>query len=144
MRSFRLSITPKRRAAVRFVGQVRRSLQKALADNPEINQAGIARALEVDRSVITKQLRGERDISLSRVGELAWAMGVEAQLLLHQKSAKAGDNHDAIPPALRKRDPLSELGSAPSPRHTIAKVAGEFIPKFEMVNVTPSSETVDA
>jgi hypothetical protein len=144
MRSFRLSITPKRRAAVRFVGQVRRSLQKALADNPEMNQAGIARALEVDRSVITKQLHGERDISLSRVGELAWAMGLLPELVLHKRDAKAGDNHDSVPPASQNADVLSVFGTVPSQRKVIAMAAGEFIPTHEIVESSPKRETIDA
>lgn len=144
MRSFRLSITPKRRAAVRFVGQVRRSLQRALAENPEINQAGIARALEVDRSVITKQLHGERDISLSRIGELAWAMGLKPELLLHKEEVKTGDNHDRTPPASQGTDILNVSGTVSSPRRVISMVAGEFTPKHEIKDSSPNGETVDA
>jgi plasmid maintenance system antidote protein VapI len=131
MRSFRLTITPKRRAAVRFVGQVRRSLQKALADNPEINQAGVARALEVDRSVVTKQLHGERDISLSRVGELAWAMGLEPELVLHRPNAEPGTNRDSSPPAANALNSSGTAGAL----QVISVRAGEFsCPKQELLN----------
>jgi hypothetical protein len=108
-----------------------------------MNQAGIARALEVDRSVITKQLHGERDISLSRVGELAWAMGLKPELILHKEGAKAGDNHDKTPPASQGADILNASGTAPSPRNVIAMVAGEFTPRYE-IKKSPQGETVDA
>lgn len=143
MRSFRLSITPKRRAAARFVGQVRRSLQKALADNPDINQAGIARALEVDRSVITKQLNGEGNISLSRVGELAWAMGVEPELILRKPASKAGDNHERQVPAATV-DPLHASGSRASYRTNFTVVAGAFSDTAEARTFNRAKETVGA
>ena len=130
MRSFRVSITPRRRAAGRFVGQVRRSLQRALAENPDINQAGIARALEVDRSVITKQLHGERDVSLSRVGELAWALGLEPELVLHKPRIEPGSNQVRALPAA---DPLNSSGTTRAGQ-VISVAAGEFTPKREIVN----------
>jgi len=76
--SLQISITPKERAAARFVSRVRRAIQKALAE-AEIehgtNQSDIARAIGVNRSVISRELRGHKDLGLSRVAEFAWAMG---------------------------------------------------------------------
>jgi hypothetical protein len=132
MQSFRLSITPKRRAAARFVGQVRRALQRTLAENQDLNQAGVARALEVDRSVITKQLRGDGNISLSRVGELAWAMGVVPELVFRKPAKEVGDNGPQEVPAMI--DALSASGST-SPRASVfSGSAGRFIEKREIVN----------
>lgn len=78
MTSFQITISPKEKAAGRFVARVRRSIQKALAEEEKkrnLNQSDIARALDVNRSVISREIRGHKDITLSRVAELAWALG---------------------------------------------------------------------
>lgn len=75
--SFRISLTPHRRVAARFVEDVRRRLQKAYADAPGIKQTDIANALGVHRSVINRQLRGYKDMTLGRVAELSWCLGYE-------------------------------------------------------------------
>ena len=76
--SFRLPMSPEDRAAGRFVSRVRRGLQQALAEEAKrrgLSQSDLARAIGVNRSVISRELRGHKDLSLSRVAELAWAMG---------------------------------------------------------------------
>ena len=78
MSSFQISVTPRRRAVGRFVAGVRRALNKALAEEHNkrgLTQAELARAIETSRSVVNRQLRGTDNLSLSRVGELAWALG---------------------------------------------------------------------
>jgi hypothetical protein len=95
MPSFQISITPSRRAAGRFVTRVRRAVQKMYAE-AGISQSEIARAIGVHRSVISRQLRGREDISLSRVGEFAWAMGRVAEISFLKPAIAAGAN---IPPA---------------------------------------------
>jgi transcriptional regulator with XRE-family HTH domain len=78
MSSFQITITPKERAAGRFVSRVRRVIQKALAEEGKkkgVTQSDIARAIGVNRSVISREIRGHKDITLSRVAEIAWAMG---------------------------------------------------------------------
>lgn len=92
MTSFRLSVSPHRRAAARFVNKVHRCLQKAYAQSPEITQTAIANALGVHRSVINRQLRGQKDMSLGRVAELAWAMGYEPEFDLVKPTMPAGCN----------------------------------------------------
>ena len=76
--SFRITISPKDQAAGRFVSRVRRELQNALAEEARrrgLTQSDLARAIGVNRSVISRELRGHKDLSLSRVAELAWALG---------------------------------------------------------------------
>lgn len=72
--SFRISLTPSRRAAARFVAKVRRELQKTLTESG-MTQSDIARDIGVHRSVVNRELRGYADITLGRVAELAHAMG---------------------------------------------------------------------
>jgi transcriptional regulator with XRE-family HTH domain len=95
--SFRISITPSRRAAGRFIATVRRELQKALAEEEArgadaIKQADIARAIGVNRSVINRELRGHADISVGRIGELAWALGRRPRFDLEKIVAEPGQN----------------------------------------------------
>lgn len=77
MPSFRTTITPSRQAAVHFVRLVRRQLQKALMvekDERNLSQSEVARIIGVDRSVISREVNGTRDLTLGRLAELAYAM----------------------------------------------------------------------
>lgn len=93
MSSFQLGVTRHRRAAARFVGKVRRALQKAVADNPDVTQTQIAETIGVGRSVISRQLRGNADMSLSRVAEIAQILGYDAEFELVRHEPKPGANH---------------------------------------------------
>lgn len=95
MPSFRTSLTPNKRAAGRFVVSARLALLKALADEngrSGITQTAIARALGVHRSVINRELRGSHNLTLGRVGEFAWALGLEPKLTLEKPVALDGQN----------------------------------------------------
>lgn len=95
MPSFQISITPSKRAAGRFVSRVRRALQKALAEEAEkrdLTQADLARAIGVNRSVIHRELRGHKDLTLGRVAELAWALGRRATFDLPEQALPQGSN----------------------------------------------------
>jgi transcriptional regulator with XRE-family HTH domain len=77
MSSFQITITPSKRAAGRFVSKVRRAIQKALAEEEQAQgttQSDIARSIGVNRSVISREIRGHKDLTLGRVGEIAWAL----------------------------------------------------------------------
>jgi len=81
MPSFRIALSRTERAGGRFILAVRRGLQKAFAEENKkrgITQSHMAREIGVHRSVINRELRGEKDITLSRVGELARALGRRA------------------------------------------------------------------
>jgi hypothetical protein len=115
MPSFQISISPSRRAAARFVTAVRRSIQKALEEeNRErgLKQTDIARAIGVHRSIINREIRGKKDITLGRVAELAWAMGRKPTLELPKTVRKLGSN---LPPPLEAQmlPSNSPTGSTP-------------------------------
>lgn len=104
MTSFRISLTPSRRAAARFVGGVRRSIQRVLAEEKReagASQSSVARAINVHRSVVSRELRGTQDMTLGRVAELAWALGREAVLTFPKVQVGAGQNikNPSIPPS---------------------------------------------
>lgn len=83
MASLRTLVSPNRRAAARLIGQTRRRLQQGLVARPNLKRTKIADALGVHRSVITKHFNGTQDMTLGRVAELAWALGYEPELVLH-------------------------------------------------------------
>lgn len=99
--SFQIALSSNRRAAGRFVGKVRRRLQRAFAENPEVTQTAIADSLGVHRSVINRQLRGHADMTLGRVAELAWALGFEPEFDLIKIEAQAGENEAPPIPGAR-------------------------------------------
>lgn len=94
MPSFQLITTPSRRAAARHISKVRRAIQMAFAREAEsgLTQSEIARRLNVHRSVINRELRGQRDITHGRVGELAYAMGYEPVFELRKVEPAQGSN----------------------------------------------------
>lgn len=95
MPSFQITIEPNRRAAARFVSKVRRTIQKAFAEEQKkrgLSQADIARAIGVNRSVINRELKGFKDITLGRVAELAWVLDRVPSFDLSQQITPAGQN----------------------------------------------------
>jgi len=88
--SYELKIDPKKRAASRFIGKVRKALVSAAIDEKGmsgINQQKLAAALGVNRSMITRMLKGESNLTLRSVGELAWALGWEPEFTLKRRVA---------------------------------------------------------
>ncbi len=99
MPSFQISITPSRRVAARFVSGVRRALLKALEEENKksgLKQADLARAIKVHRSIINRELRGQKDMTLGRVAELCWALGRVPTFSLPE--AKNGNGSNLPPP----------------------------------------------
>ena len=91
MPSFRITLSPSRRAASRYIGKVRRAIQQALAED-NVTQSDLARIIGVHRSVISREIRGHKDITLGRVGELAFALGRKPVFVLQKQQAAAGTN----------------------------------------------------
>lgn len=105
MTSFQTTITPSRREAARFVSRVRRAIQKALAEEHAkrgITQSDVARAIGVHRSVISRELNGFADLTLSRVAELAWALGRKPTFDVPERVPAENTNLPPIPPAIVK------------------------------------------
>jgi hypothetical protein len=95
MPSLQITISPDKRAAARFIGSVRRAIQKAYIEEQRkrgISQSDIARALKIHRSVINRELRGMKDMTLGRVGQFAWALGRKPNFSLDEQTAAIGQN----------------------------------------------------
>jgi transcriptional regulator with XRE-family HTH domain len=111
MPSFRITLSPTKRAAGRFVYSVRRKLQKAYAEEQKkrgLTQSAVAAAIGVHRSVINRELRGAKDMTLGRVAELANAFGRTAVIEFPEQAVAEGQN---ISPLKTKIDySLNEAG----------------------------------
>jgi len=110
--SFQITISPSRKAAARFVTTVRRAIQKAYVEEQKsgLTQTAIARALGVHRSVINRELRGKKDLTLGRVAELSWAMGRVPTFAMSKIVSTLGSNLAATSGPLRGQ----QQGNAPS------------------------------
>src|SRR3569832_2852442 len=115
MTSFQITISPTRRAAARFIATVRRAIQQALVEEYKdrgLTQADIARVLKVHRSVINREIRGDKDLTRGRIGELAHALGRDPTFSLPKRKKRDGAN---LPPAkgtvLRSPDPTNDSGN---------------------------------
>jgi len=98
MPSFQISISPSRRAAARFVTSVRLKILKALEEEKSkrgLKQTDVARAIGVHRSVVNRELRGKKDLTLGRLAELAWAMDRSPSFDILEHVAQYGSN---LPP----------------------------------------------
>lgn len=125
--SFRIAIAPNRRASARFIDVVRRTLQARFAERKAqegLTQTMIAEALGVHRSVISRELRGVKDLSLGRVGELAWAMGLEPRFDLVVPEVSAGANQALTPESIQVRSGPSTESTAEI--RTFSNQAGAF------------------
>lgn len=95
MPSFQIALSPHKRAAGRFVLAVRRTLQRAFAEEQRrsgITQSAIARELGVHRSVINRELRGDKDLTLSRVAELSYLLRRKPSFSLPERTVPEGNN----------------------------------------------------
>jgi len=93
--SYQISHTRTRIAAARFIGKVRREILRSLAEEGRergLTQSDIAREIGVHRSVINRELRGFKDISVGRVAEVAAAMGRIPIFSLDRDIRRPGDN----------------------------------------------------
>lgn len=95
MTSFQISISDSRTVATRFISRVRREIHKALTEESRkrgLTQSDIAREIGVHRSVISRELRGQKDISLGRVGEIAHALGRDPEFFLREDEIDYASN----------------------------------------------------
>lgn len=100
MTCFHFDIGARARHAGRFIGRVRGELLRALSERKTENafsqqafsQQALARKLDVERSVINRQLSGEANLTLRSLADLAWAMDMEISFELKQPVAASGQN----------------------------------------------------
>lgn len=83
--SSRRQIRPERRAYLRLLSQIHLALDNALAEERERHGTTIstlATALGVNKSVLSRKLRGERNLTLESLAKLAWALNRDPRFSL--------------------------------------------------------------
>jgi predicted XRE-type DNA-binding protein len=79
-------------SAARFVGDVRDELLLAYFEElteRKLKKSDIARLLGVHRSAVTRMLNGTSPLELRTIGQLAWALGRDAEFKLPRKKRRA-------------------------------------------------------
>lgn len=101
--SFSLGLSAKEKAAGRFAARTHRILAQAVRKakvEKGITQSQIAAALGVNKSVVSRLLSGEGNLTLRTIGEIAWAVGLRPELHLSEikKAKRHGDNTIVLNP----------------------------------------------
>ncbi|MGH6761364.1 MAG: helix-turn-helix domain-containing protein [Phyllobacterium sp.] len=91
--SYKLRIPPKDRASGRFIALVRKALISAAMDEKGVSQQSIANKLGVNRSVVNRLLRGESNLTLRSIGELAWALEYKPSFKLEKIATPTCSNY---------------------------------------------------
>lgn len=99
MTFFDFEIDEKDLASAKFIGETRRGLVAALIEakkeNPQMCQAEICRLIGMDKAVLSRMLKGNSNITLRTIGEVAWALGLEPEVHYAPKGGwQVGNNAD--------------------------------------------------
>lgn len=85
MTSFSFDISEKDLAGAQFISKASRRLIAAFVqkiDKEQLTKQQIAVLLDVDKSTVSRMLRGNSNLTLRTIGELAWAMDLDPDLAL--------------------------------------------------------------
>jgi predicted XRE-type DNA-binding protein len=111
--SYELKISPRDRAASRFIGKVRKELMLAAIQEKKesgISQASIAAKLGVNRSVVNRLLRGTANLTLRSVAEIAWALDWEIVFMLRKRRDRRGHNEHSLGTTMNSVAPRAPTG----------------------------------
>lgn len=121
--SYELKIGAKDRFAGRFIGAVRKALMRAAMAEKKVSglsQQSIASKLGINRSVINRILKGEFNLTLRSVAEIAWALGWEIEFSLRKPTTGAGTRSGlvtSVASAALQAQPHGTLVEAPPMIH---------------------------
>ncbi|SRR5579883_303276 len=109
--SYELKIDEKSRAAGRLIGSVRKGLILAAIEAKKetgISQQDVASQLGINKSVVNRLLRGNANLTLRTIAELAWALGYEIVFSIRKKQNKKGENifREDVRPRQIQFDPI--------------------------------------
>ena len=97
--SYKFDIDPKNRVVARFIGEVRSELVRAFVEESAasgLTRDQLAQLLGVHKSLITKRLRGNVNLTLRSIGEMAWALDREPEFTLAQPDEPAVSANQAL------------------------------------------------
>jgi transcriptional regulator with XRE-family HTH domain len=143
MRSFVFEIGERSRKVSRLIGKLRSDLQKAFViekKSQKLTQQAIATRLNVNRSVINRQLTGTENLTVKSAVELAWAMGWETRIEVFKPELVPGKNE--LNSGLRETRVRASAGTGTSyrPLLPIANTQQIIVLNHETVNVTVRAE----
>jgi predicted XRE-type DNA-binding protein len=95
MISYLFDIGERARKVGRFTASVREGLQNAVfieKRRRKLTQQQIATSIGVNRSVINRQIMGTENLTISRVAELAWAIGWDVEVIFRDPLSKQESN----------------------------------------------------
>jgi transcriptional regulator with XRE-family HTH domain len=98
--SFSLNIAPTQRAGSRFIAKVRKAMLMAALDEKKngVSQTSIAKALGVDKAVVSRLLRGQSNLTLRTIGEIAHVLGYEPEFKMRPIHIKGNRPNLTKPP----------------------------------------------
>mgnify|MGYP000117194880 CR=1 FL=1 len=120
--SFRIGLPPRKRAEGRFIGQVRRELARAFAEEHEqrgLSQSDLARSLDTNRAAVSRRLRGETNLTLRTIAGFAWAMNrrIVFRLVKPDSRTDAAHNESAV-----VINPAPDRRTGGDSRHTTTRI----------------------
>lgn len=95
-KSYQFKIDPKSRKAVRFINKVQKEIQKAYVLSGK-KQIDIAKLLDIDKSEVHRRLKGNANLTVRSVAEMAYALNVEILFSLEPHALPvSGVNHHPL------------------------------------------------
>lgn len=94
MTSYLFEIGSKRRKTARFIGQVRDEIVRAFVQektSSSINQDILAAKLDVNKSVVSRDLNNYTNMTLSKVADYAWALNYDIVFKMKKNSVAVSE-----------------------------------------------------
>lgn len=115
MTSFDFEARPKDVSAAKFISETQRELVRQLLlakdKDPTVSQSAVARLIDTDKATLTRILSGKGNITLRKLAEIAWALGLDPKVV-YEPIDNARKNHDQVVQSHRRSATLSWSGSA--------------------------------
>ena len=90
-----ITLDARRRTYVRLIGEIQHELNQALAEEHTthgLTKADIAKALNKDKSFVTRKLAGTSNMTLETLADLASAMGRPVRVSIPSRQPPVGTN----------------------------------------------------
>ncbi len=97
--SFQIDVAPKDLWAARFVGKLRRELQRAYEearDRRGMKRIRLAEKLGVDRSQITRWLKGTSEMTMTSYAHLLWALEADIEVRIDFMTNARGNDRGQV------------------------------------------------
>lgn len=109
MPSSRTPTSARRALYLRLAGQIEGQLREAYHrrfNSGELNQSSLAAKLDVGRSVISRRLNGQTNMTIETIADMAWALGLEIDVTIRDRAVThdAPQTGEMPPPAASRTD----------------------------------------